>query len=303
MHDGGFLGGSSIRISDFDNPSGLLARAAARGAAHCRVCCRGRRLRWRQDQPSGCALRSLCHPSRQSHARRCLASPVRPHAGPSACRRGRRSSSGHLAGGQARRARTAGSGTSGAASRPVARRRSLHHAVAGPLRRTLCDTWADHCGEASGRGTWAQEAISEGLVIARQPVQIGIRSAARPQAREYVRRGGGLIYSGPNLLEELYDLPRLRMDVGEVAPPYDHAEFTRTAAATPAWTYLCGRIAARNASVSRAASRVRPCQWPADTLGGRGSPRASASGAGARGPGRRAFARPPAGSSSGCPRP
>jgi agmatinase len=33
------------------------------------------------------------------------------------------------------------------------------------------------------------------------------------------------------------------MDCVEVAPPYDHAEITASAAAGFVWTYLCGRLA------------------------------------------------------------
>jgi agmatinase len=39
------------------------------------------------------------------------------------------------------------------------------------------------------------------------------------------------------------------MDLCEVAPPYDHAELSSNAAATLVWTYLCGRMAQRRASV------------------------------------------------------
>lgn len=45
------------------------------------------------------------------------------------------------------------------------------------------------------------------------------------------------------VLEELADLPWIGMDLVEVAPSYDHAELTSNAAATLAWTYLCGRVA------------------------------------------------------------
>jgi len=47
------------------------------------------------------------------------------------------------------------------------------------------------------------------------------------------------------LLEQLHDLNWVGMDLCEVAPPYDHAELTSAAAATLIWTYLCGRLAAR----------------------------------------------------------
>ena len=45
-------------------------------------------------------------------------------------------------------------------------------------------------------------------------------------------------------LEELRELPWIGMDLCEVAPPYDHAELTSTAAANFVWTYLCGRALA-----------------------------------------------------------
>ncbi len=52
------------------------------------------------------------------------------------------------------------------------------------------------------------------------------------------------------LLEEWHDLAWVGMDLCEVSPPYDHAELTSAAAATFVWTYLCGRIVARNRSPS-----------------------------------------------------
>ncbi|TXT35787.1 MAG: agmatinase [Comamonadaceae bacterium] len=47
------------------------------------------------------------------------------------------------------------------------------------------------------------------------------------------------------LLEELSVLDCIGMDCVEVAPAYDHAELTSTAAATLVWTYLCGQVAKR----------------------------------------------------------
>lgn len=47
------------------------------------------------------------------------------------------------------------------------------------------------------------------------------------------------------LLEELSGLHMVGMDCVEVAPAYDHAELTSTAAASFVWTYLCGQIAKR----------------------------------------------------------
>lgn len=45
------------------------------------------------------------------------------------------------------------------------------------------------------------------------------------------------------LIEELSDLPWVGMDCVEVAPPYDHAELTSSAAATLTWTYMCSVLA------------------------------------------------------------
>jgi len=45
------------------------------------------------------------------------------------------------------------------------------------------------------------------------------------------------------LLEELAPLNLVGMDCVEVAPAYDHAELTSSAAATFVWTYLCGQVA------------------------------------------------------------
>jgi len=46
-------------------------------------------------------------------------------------------------------------------------------------------------------------------------------------------------------LEALAVLNLVGMDCVEVAPAYDHAELTSTAAATFVWTYLCGQVAKR----------------------------------------------------------
>ena len=45
------------------------------------------------------------------------------------------------------------------------------------------------------------------------------------------------------LLEELSTLNLIGMDCVEVAPAYDHAELTSSAAASFVWTYLCGQLA------------------------------------------------------------
>ncbi len=58
-----------------------------------------------------------------------------------------------------------------------------------------CDTWTDHFGEPSGHGTWVHDAMQEGLVLDACFTQIGIRSAAVREAREYVERRGGRIHT------------------------------------------------------------------------------------------------------------
>jgi agmatinase len=47
------------------------------------------------------------------------------------------------------------------------------------------------------------------------------------------------------LLEAVSMLNCIGMDCVEVAPAYDHAELTSTAAATLVWTYLCAQVAKR----------------------------------------------------------
>jgi agmatinase len=57
---------------------------------------------------------------------------------------------------------------------------------------------------------------------------------------------GGLTSSQVlTFLEELSVLNLVGMDCVEVAPAYDHAELTSSAAATFVWTYLCGQVAKR----------------------------------------------------------
>lgn len=58
-----------------------------------------------------------------------------------------------------------------------------------------CDTWQDHFGEPSGHGTWVYEAFQEGLVVPECFTQIGIRSAAAQEARDYVHNQGGQIFT------------------------------------------------------------------------------------------------------------
>ncbi len=62
-----------------------------------------------------------------------------------------------------------------------------------------CDTWDEHGPDPSGHGTWVREALAEGLVEGRATVQVGIRSAAAAEAREYVTRAGGRSFSAREL--------------------------------------------------------------------------------------------------------
>ena len=62
-----------------------------------------------------------------------------------------------------------------------------------------CDAWSDHFGEPSGHGTWMREAIQEGLVIPEATVQIGIRSPADLQTRQFVQRAGGCVIGAREL--------------------------------------------------------------------------------------------------------
>lgn len=62
-----------------------------------------------------------------------------------------------------------------------------------------CDTWTDHFGEPSGHGTWVSEAIEQGLADPACFVQVGIRSAAERDAREYVNDRGGRVWTAREL--------------------------------------------------------------------------------------------------------
>ena len=58
-----------------------------------------------------------------------------------------------------------------------------------------CDTWTDHFGEPSGHGTWVSEAFAEGLVLPQCFTQLGIRSSAVREARDFVSDRGGQVFS------------------------------------------------------------------------------------------------------------
>lgn len=81
--------------------------------------------------------------------------------------------------------------------------RAYRHAMGRPLGvihfDAHCDTWEDHFGEPSGHGTWVAEAVAEGLVLAPGFVQIGIRSAAVREARDFISDRGGQIFNARSL--------------------------------------------------------------------------------------------------------
>ena len=74
-----------------------------------------------------------------------------------------------------------------------------------------CDTWTAHFGEPSGHGTWVYEAIEQGLVVPQCFTQIGIRSSATRDARDFVRERGGQIFTARDLRGR--DSPALLADV------------------------------------------------------------------------------------------
>ena len=87
-----------------------------------------------------------------------------------------------------------------------------------------CDTWTDHFGEPSGHGTWVSEAISQGLVEPSCFVQLGIRSAAEREAREYVTRHGGQVFTARDLrgLENPHQLAGVMSAIRERLAAHGH---------------------------------------------------------------------------------
>ncbi|WP_201492256.1 agmatinase [Rubrivivax sp. A210] len=91
-----------------------------------------------------------------------------------------------------------------------------------------CDTWEDHFGEPSGHGTWVYEAMQEGLVVDACFTQIGIRSAGLREAREFVARRGGQIFTAralrglaaPSQLQPITDAIRRRLAAHGNPPVY-----------------------------------------------------------------------------------
>ncbi len=91
-----------------------------------------------------------------------------------------------------------------------------------------CDTSHSHLGEPSGHGTWAYEAIQEGLVIPQAMVQIGLRSSGEKANREYVNTMGGRVFTArelrgresPEQLKFLLDEVRNRIKLAGHPPVY-----------------------------------------------------------------------------------
>jgi len=91
-----------------------------------------------------------------------------------------------------------------------------------------CDTWSDHFGEPSGHGTWVSEAVAEGLVEPSCLVQVGIRSAAQADARDFVTAHGGRVWTarelrgrdGSEALRPLLDDLRARLHAAGRPPLY-----------------------------------------------------------------------------------
>lgn len=91
-----------------------------------------------------------------------------------------------------------------------------------------CDTWSDHFGEPSGHGTWVSEAVAEGLVEPSCLVQVGIRSAAQADARDFVAAHGGRVWTarelrgrdGSEALRPLLDDLRARLHAAGRPPLY-----------------------------------------------------------------------------------
>jgi agmatinase len=91
-----------------------------------------------------------------------------------------------------------------------------------------CDTWSDHFGEPSGHGTWVSEAVAEGLVEPSCLVQVGIRSAAQADARDFVAAHGGRVWTarelrgrdGSEALRPLLDDLRARLHAAGWPPLY-----------------------------------------------------------------------------------
>ena len=96
-----------------------------------------------------------------------------------------------------------------------------------------CDTWQDHFDEPSGQPWYLT-------------LDIGCLDPAFAPGTGTPEPGGMTSSQVLTFLEELAPLNMIGMDCVEVAPAYDHAELTSTAAATLVWTYLCRQVAKRS---------------------------------------------------------
>lgn len=88
-----------------------------------------------------------------------------------------------------------------------------------------CDTWTTHFGEPSGHGTWVYEAMNEELIVPQATIQIGLRSAAEREARQFVADRGGRIFTARDL--------RGLANAAQLAPMLDEIRERMRAAGDP----------------------------------------------------------------------
>lgn len=85
-----------------------------------------------------------------------------------------------------------------------------------------CDTWTSHYDEPSGHGTWVYEAFKEELVVPSCFTQVGIRSSADRDARDYVSKQGGLMFSGRHMRGK-ESVASLQDELAQILKCYDDA--------------------------------------------------------------------------------
>jgi agmatinase len=85
-----------------------------------------------------------------------------------------------------------------------------------------CDTWTSHYDEPSGHGTWVYEAFKEELVVPSCFTQVGIRSSADKEARDYVEKQGGIILNGRHMRGK-ESIASLSADLEQILKRYEEA--------------------------------------------------------------------------------
>lgn len=58
-----------------------------------------------------------------------------------------------------------------------------------------CDTWSENFDEPYGHGTWLYNAITENLVDPKKVVSIGVRSPTTQDARDFLDKQGGTVFT------------------------------------------------------------------------------------------------------------